>query len=300
MLRPGILGQAFWLILALGTVGGCGVAPPREDMAVFSANEGYEEQASEPSADAPGTSVGPPDAEDATRERKIIYTAQLSLLVDDLAGIAESLGQLVQAHGGYIARSDLQTARGRRRSGEWTVRVPVTAYGDFLTAAATLGELQSRREDSQEVTAEFYDLQARLRNKQREEERLLQLLETQTGDLQDVLEVERALSRVREEVERFQGSLRMLQDQTSLSTVTLQFSERESYVPVAAPRYATRLNRTWHRSLVALVATAQNLSIAAVACVPWLVAGIPLWIGLAFAIRRRRRRKATRPTTAAP
>lgn len=294
MLRPGTLGQTLWLILALGTFGGCGVAPPREDMAVFSASESPEEQASEPSADAPGTSVGP---QDATRERKIIYTAQLSLLVDDLAGIAESLGHLVQEHGGYIARSDLQTARGRRRSGEWTVRVPVTAYGDFLAAAATLGELQSRREDSQEVTAEFYDLQARLRNKQREEERLLQLLETQTGDLQDVLEVERALSRVREEVERFQGSLRMLQDQTSLSTVTLQFYERESYVPVAAPRYATRLNRTWHRSLVALVATAQNLSIAAVACAPWIVAGIPLWIALVLAIRRRRRRKATRPTT---
>ncbi len=273
--------------------------PPAEDRAASPPKETVVERTAEPRASLPGTD-GNAVPQDAARERKIIYTAHLSLLVDDLAGVAERLGPLVQEHGGYIASSDLQTARERRRSGEWRVRVPVNAYGDFLAAATMLGELQNRREDSQEVTAEYYDLEARLRNKQREEERLLELLETQTGRLQDVLEVERELSRVREEIERFQGSLRMMQDQIALSTVTLRFDERESYVPVAAPRYATRLTRTWSRSLDALLATAQNLSIAAVALTPWFLATLPLWLALLLLLRRRRQRKAVRQAAEPP
>ena len=89
-----------------------------------------------------------------------------------------------------------------------------------------LAELQNRNEDSQEVTAEFYDVQVRIRNKQREEERLLEHLADSTGDLEDILTVEKEIARVRTEVEQLQGRLRVLQDQTSLSTVTLRIHDQ--------------------------------------------------------------------------
>lgn len=224
-------------------------------------------------------------------ERKIIYTADISTVVEDFDGMPEQVQELVEQHGGYIANSDLQSSSGRPRSGTWTIRVPAKDYGRFLDAACALGELQQRSEDSQEVTAEYYDVEARIRNKQREEERLLELLETATGKLQDVLQVEKELSRVREEIERYQGRMRVLQDQTTLSTVTLRIHELQGYQPIESPTFQTRIGRAWTMSLQALAGLGRGLVLAAVIVSPWIVVALPFILILILIIRIRRRRR---------
>jgi predicted type IV restriction endonuclease len=147
------------------------------------------------------------------------------------------------------------------------------------------------RVDSQDVTEEFYDVEARIRNKKKEEDRLLQLLDTATGKLEDVLAVERELSRVREEIERVEGRLRVLKDLTSLTTINLSVTEVKDYVPEEAATYATRVRRAFQSSITALVATMQGLSIAAIAAAPWLAVILALAVVLmlfAMAIRRLR------------
>ena len=89
----------------------------------------------------------------------------------------------------------------------WKIRVPVDQFESFVQKVVALGELERTLRTSQDVTEEYYDIEARIKNKKVEEERLLKHLEKSTGKLEEILAVEREISRVRGEVERLQGRL---------------------------------------------------------------------------------------------
>jgi len=215
----------------------------------------------------------------------------VDLVVEQFEPLPERVEELVRQHGGFVSASSIAGSPGRPRSGRWTIRVPVDRFSEFLAAVRLLGEVRSVNSTSDDVTAEFYDIEARIRNKQQEEERLLKLLAEATGKLEEVLAVERELSRVRGEIEQAQGRMRMLKDVTELTTVTVTVTEIKDYVPDEAPTYVTRVRRAFMSSTVAVVATAQVLSLVAVALVPWLPA--PLLLVLAvLTLRRLRRRRS--------
>lgn len=233
-------------------------------------------------------------AAEETVERKIVYTASVSLRVERFEGIPNRVRQLALDHGGYIANERLESRPARPRNGEWTVRVPVEQYEAFLEAVTELGDLDSLRQEAEEVTEEYYDVQARIENKEREEARLIDLLEHETADLEDVLKVEQALSSVREEIERRQGRLRVLRNQIALSTVTVSVNEVRGYIPEEQIGFFARLSRAWDESLSSLLAALQWLVIALTSAAPWLVVfGLPLLI-VAVLVRRRIRLRAAR------
>ena len=90
------------------------------------------------------------------------------------------------------------------------------------------------------MSEEYFDLDARQAAKKVEETRLLKHLADSTGKLDEILAVERELSRVRSEIERMQGRLRALSNLTTLATVTINVSEIKDYVPPRAPRPCPR------------------------------------------------------------
>ncbi len=232
-----------------------------------------------------------------TIERQIVYTASVSIRLERFDGVTEQIRQIVADHGGYVADERLDSRPGRPRSGEWKARVPVDRYDAFLDAVAAVGDLDSLRQQAEEVTEEYYDLQARIQNKEREESRLLELLEHETATLEDVLNVERALSSVREEIERRQGRLRVLRDQIALSTVTVRVNEMRGYTPEEQTGFFTRLDRTWGESISSLIGAVQWTIIAVAAAVPWLIVfGLPLAAILAL-IRRYTGRRTRKPET---
>ncbi len=211
--------------------------------------------------------------------RKIIYEAQIDLNVGDLEAAAEELTTLIESSGGYLASSEITGAVGSRRSGSWTARVPSGQFRNIVDQIAGLGEVQRRSTNSQEVTEEYVDVQARLNNKRREEERLLSLLENSTSNLKDTLDVERELSRVREELERMTGRLRLLDDLTTLSTLTITMKERLDFNPPQAPGFGTRVARAWGESLTELREAGENLVLGVVFAAPWfLIGGVVLFV----------------------
>jgi hypothetical protein len=234
----------------------------------------------------PGQSL--PDA--AALQRKIIYTAEVDLVVEDFDPIPDRVEQLAKRFGGFVANSNVSGSPGYPRDGRWKVRVPVDRYEEFVAAVRELGEVQQVSVDSQDVTEEFYDVEARIRNKKKQEERLLALLDTAAGELKDVLDIERELARVREEIERVEGRLRVLKDLTSLTTVNLRVREVKGYVPEESATYATRVRRGFQASISALSATAQAVSIALVAFLPWLAVLLVLALILRLVWRVARRR----------
>ena len=269
--------SAGWIVFCL--VVGCGTASDRSEK---------RSQHAPQVAQAPNGNPPVPDGPAVPEERKIIYTSQIEVVVDDLGAAQQRLEELirpVQLAGGYVARQEISGRTGYHRQSSWTIRVPLAKFDGFIAEVEKLGELQRNSRDAQDVTEAYADLDARLRNKQASEVRLLSHLE-KTGDLKDTLEVERELSRVRGEIEQLQGQLNLLKNKTDLATVAVTLHERENYTPTSTPDFSTQISRTFAESWKGMLLLGKGLVLIIVGLGPWLIAGgillLPVWL-----VRRR-------------
>jgi hypothetical protein len=214
--------------------------------------------------------------------RKIIYTAMINLIVEDFTKADQDLIQLVKTYKGYVISSEVSGSPGAPRTGQWKVRVPIDQFDPFRAALAKLGEPERSSTDSQDVTEEYYDVEARIKTKKAEEASLLKLLENTTGKIEDILAVRRELSRVREEIERHQGRLQVLAKLTAMSTLTINLRERSSYQPPEAADFGTTVGRTFSDSWLALVGLGKGVVIFVTALIPWLpvlaLVGVPIFL----------------------
>lgn len=190
----------------------------------------------------------PIQADTAVAPQVIIRTGQAVLEVDSLERAIAQLTLLAQRAGGYVTDTRISAGEEQRRSGQITLRVPAARFDGLVTGLATAGEVEEVNVTSEDVSEEFVDLSARAANARRTEERLLELLRTRTGSLEDVLAVEREVARVREEVERIEGRLRFLRSRAALSTLVVSLHEPESLAGDAPPVGETLLEafgRAW-------------------------------------------------------
>jgi hypothetical protein len=181
--------------------------------------------ASEQEARAQGSSQWSPLATYDVISRMIIRTGQASIEVDSLETSMAELRRIVQRSGGYVADASVQSGRNQLRTATLQVKVPAARFDELTQALEPLGKLQFVNVAAEDVSEEFVDLTARVANGHRLEDRLVELLRTRTGKLQDVLSVERELARVREEIERMEGRLRFLKTSAQLSTLSVNLYE---------------------------------------------------------------------------
>jgi hypothetical protein len=157
--------------------------------------------------------------------RMIVRTGQASLEVDSLEIGLGALRRLAGSVGGYVANTSIQGGREQLRQATLEVKVPSDRFDDLTGGLEPIGRLEFVNVTAEDVGEEFVDLTARAANARRLEERLIDLLGTRTGRLQDVLSVERELARVREEIERMDGRLRYLKSRAALSTLAITLHE---------------------------------------------------------------------------
>jgi hypothetical protein len=232
----------------------------------------------------------PPGAAPAIA-RKIIYDAQVELIVESVDPIARKVSSLVQDARGYIAEQSITGSPGTQRSMHWRFRIPVEQFDSFVDSVVALGELERNNRTSQDVTEQYYDLEARIKNKRVEEQTLTKILQERSGKLEDVLKIEIELSRVRGEIEQFEGKIRVLENLASLATLTLNIREREKYAPSppVVADFGTQIARTWGDSLLDLKNMGKAGVLWAVSWAIWLpfllVAAFLAWILLRWLIR---------------
>ena len=155
---------------------------------------------------------------------KIIRTGNLDLRVDDAAKKIEDAKALASQFGGFVDSSSL-VDNGGVKTGYVTIRVPSDKYDELVSAAKKLAVLVlSENSNSQDVTAQFVDLDARLKAAQAEEAQYMDILK-QAKTVEDTLKVTDALSQVRTTIEQLQGQLRYLSDKTDYSTLTISLTE---------------------------------------------------------------------------
>ena len=157
----------------------------------------------------------------------IIRTGQASVEVDNVDQAAVKVRALAASLGGHVANSHFQGGEHNVRSATLELKIPAARYDEAVTKLSSIGEVESVNSTSEDVGEEFVDVTARVANARRLEQRLIQLLATRTGRLEDVLAVERELARVREEIERAEGRLRYLRTRAATSTLTVTVHENE-------------------------------------------------------------------------
>lgn len=226
-------------------------------------------------------------------DRKLVFRAEVDLVVEDFAAFADRLDAALEKVEAFVASSSLSGLPGEPRRGQWRIRVPVAGFKDLVKSIARLGEVHRVHTSSDDVTEEYYDIEARIRNAQHEEARLAKLLEERTASLDAVLSVEREIARVRGEIERLQGRMRVLSELTALSTVELRVDEVRGYSPEQAPTFAVRVGRSFSSSQTTLGRLLQACAVALAMATPWLVFVAVPAAAMALLLRRSRRRAAS-------
>jgi hypothetical protein len=188
---------------------------------------GAAEVATDASAGEPTTSTDPSTkpAADASAPTMIIRTGNASIEVDTLEPAVARLRQLTLSLGGYVANSSMQDGREQLRQATLELKVPAERFDDMATGLRPFGKVEYVTVNAEDVGEEYTDITARVINARRLEERLIDLLASRTGKLQDVLSVERELARVRETIERYEGRLRYLKTRTAVSTLSVTLHE---------------------------------------------------------------------------
>ena len=162
-------------------------------------------------------------------ERKIIRNANLTVEVTSPIEGQRQISSIAESHGGFVVTSEMtqQTSEDNSKpsvSVNLVVRVPATQFDSVVQELRAAGSrvLQEKR-TGQDVTEEFIDLEARIKNQTALETQFLEIMK-RAGKVEEALEVQRQLAEVRTEIEKHEGRKRFLENQASLSTinVTLQ------------------------------------------------------------------------------
>ncbi|MDQ7849837.1 MAG: DUF4349 domain-containing protein [Armatimonadota bacterium] len=230
-----------------------------------------------------------PEAPRLPFERQVVRQAELTVEVASFEDASASLVRIAEDSGGFVAEST--TSQGEPPQGTFVLRVPARAFSRTLERVEALGQVRGRRVSGQDVTEEFVDLQARIRNLERHERQLLIFMERATR-VADLLAIEQELSRVRGEIERLSGRLRFLAHRVELAALEVRLRQK----PRGSSGIFWDFTASWRRMREAFLGTIRQLLAAAERLVVTLSALAPvLLVGLAGrgVVRRYQRRGAS-------
>ncbi|MEI6221540.1 MAG: DUF4349 domain-containing protein [bacterium] len=172
----------------------------------------------------------------AASDRMVVKTGQLALVVKDLNVVRESLVKIVSDKQGYVATSS-SSPSSTSPTMYITVKVPAISFEEILNAIKQSAvKVVSERIEGQDVTEEYVDLKAQLKNLLATEQQLLEIMKKATT-ITDILSVQRELKQVRDEIERIQGRTQYLEKSSSMSTITVSLALEEKELPIVAERW---------------------------------------------------------------
>ena len=229
----------------------------------------------------------------------MVENVSLHIVPTNFDDASASIEKLATAHGGYVANLSASSQTGSARDVNVELRIPAKQSLAFVDAARKFGKVVEESRSTEEVTADYVDLQARLKAAKAAEQRLVELLGNRTGKLSDVLEVEREVTRVRSEIESMQGQANVLLHQVAYATIKIELSE-EYRVTLQSD------GSVWHKLRDAAVSGFRNLEESIVGALVFLLdAGLSIlfWraaiFGIAWLVRRKIRARKMPSTSAA-
>jgi chromosome segregation ATPase len=178
----------------------------------------------------------------------IARTVALTIQVKDLPASRAVLDSILARYHGYAAQLTLNTAENTARAFQGSLRIPANQLASAIAELRSLGKVETESQSGEEVTQQHADLAARLRNSRETEQRLRALLAERTGRIEDVLQVEEEMARVRGEIEQMTAEQEALEHRVDFATIDLQLTEQ--YVASLEPPAPSVGNRM-HNAFVA-------------------------------------------------
>ena len=172
------------------------------------------------------------EPEMAVTDKKVIKNGNISLTVGDTEWAAEEVSKIAREKGGEVFTTSLYEKIKGQKSGFITIKVPVDKFEETIKEIKKIAtQVLKESTTGQDVTEQYVDLQAQLKNKKAEEESFVKILGT-AGKIDDVLAATREVSRVRGEIERLEGRIRLMDSQTEMSTITIDLGEDVEVTPI--------------------------------------------------------------------
>ena len=206
-----------------------------------------------------------------------IKTANVSVSTPRFDAAVNELRHIVNAYGGFFESSSLfnnLSARNPYKRLNATIRVPADQYEQTLRALEGLGKHLSTSESSREVSGEYYDLESRVRTKETEEVRLLELID-QAKELYQIIELEQRLGQVRTDIEVYKTRMMRIDSLASFSTIHIELTEAPENEKVYGDSFLDRIAKGFRESAEATLAFLQNIVIfIAYISVPVIILGV--------------------------
>jgi PKD repeat protein len=176
-----------------------------------------------------------------TTDRMIVRNGSMSILVEDIPGAVTQIANLAAGVEGYVVSSQ-NWRSGDRFYGSITIRVPVARFEQVMSQLAGLAvEVTNQSTSSQDVTAEYVDLAAKLKNLEATETQLLSIMQ-QATKIEDVLAVQRELTTVRSQIEQIKGHMQYLERTSAESLVSINLEQSKLSVKFTANRASAKMN----------------------------------------------------------
>ena len=199
----------------------------------------------------------------------IIRTAHLRIVPRDFDSARAELDRIIAQAGGFVGRIVSSGERGNPRVIEATLRIPAPRLDETLAALRALGHVAGETREGEDVTRQSADLDSRLANARTSETRLRGLLERRTGDLADVLAVERELARVRQEIESMEAERKSLDQRVTYATVNITLSEeRKAEVDLGPVSFSAQLRNAFVEGWSAALGLMLGMLLLAVRVAP--------------------------------
>ena len=273
--RSALVPALFWLLLS------------------FSACSKRSEPAAESSTTKPpDTAHATPDSLPGPGARRIIRKAELSLEVRSPRDAYAKAQRVSERHGGFVASASSTTRHEESLpdSVSLSLRVPVAALTQVLQELRRLGSgAGTEHISSNDVTEEFIDLEARLAN-QRALEQQFRLILERADRVDDALNVERELAKVRTEIDRMEGRRRFSEREVALSTITLSLHSARPLATTSLRDFEQAFLRAYSDSLrVGAGIVTGSIRLAGITLPIAVLIGLPLSFGLRRLYERARR-----------
>lgn len=210
-------------------------------------------------------------------ERKIIKSSQLSLETAKFNDVINSLEDMVKSYGGYIASSSID-AEGINnnyqclRFASYKINVPSNKLDDFLDESSKLATVRNKSTSAEDITAQYYDNESRLKSLQIQEERYLEILKTAT-EVKDIIEIENALTDVRYEIENLTTCLNKISNLVDMATVNINIQEvsQETVAQSVPKTLGEKISSSFVNSLKKIKEFSINTVIFIIAAIPYLI-----------------------------
>ena len=209
----------------------------------------------------------------------IARTASLSIVAKDFGSVEAAVKAITTHYHGYIAELSTSLPQNSARTLTATVRIPSSQLEAALKQLKQLGRVEQESQSGEDVTKQYVDLAARLRNSRATEQRLLHVLRNNAGKVKDILETEKEIERVRGEIEQMEADQRALKTRIDFAGLQLSLTEDfKASLQVTPPSTMTRLHNAVVQGYRDLAEGVISLAVGLLEAVPTLL----LWAAILF------------------